>query len=246
MVKYSSDNPEIEHFELTNNLEKQSLSRKFTPNFNDLTKQSKSDAYLAASDALKNNKVDKLRLKIIRLATEAAAQKTIGSDAIHLDSFVVNRNICQGDNYPLYDILSKNEIASVKTHFDKNGNLDNHAISRYTREFGEICGLRTEHKIKEDGKNIIKIRDAGAPMPKGLENANENEASNYLQRYGVFRIPDDHVEKIRTEIKNLYNTSESKFFFFNKDEIDINKFIQRIQPIGLTSVEIFELVDRFY
>jgi hypothetical protein len=63
-----------------------------------------------------------------RYASEAAALTNIGGDAVNLDAAATKMGGFKGDNYPTYDISSSQEVASVKTHWNADGELNESAL----------------------------------------------------------------------------------------------------------------------
>ncbi len=94
-------------------------------------------AHDAAQKALAENDISgEHALYARRYASEAAARTMAGEDAVDLDSYIKENDVAgfQGDNYPTYDISSRTEVASVKTHWNVEGKLNASAIAAYKRD----------------------------------------------------------------------------------------------------------------
>jgi hypothetical protein len=205
------------------------------------------EAYQAAEDALSESDISSEHLLYARrYASEAAARASIGNDAVDLDKVVKDKALgFQGDNYPVYDVTSRSEVASVKTHWSSNGELDN-AIAAYKRDFAQMLGWnRTPDALAKDGENIIAIRDAGAPVPKGLADATVEGAAEYLRDNSCLRIPDDHVDTVRAELEQDVRSFPSNYYLpENPSDEQVKHVVERLRSIGLTSDELQEMIDR--
>lgn len=182
-----------------------------------------------------------------RYASEAAARATIGEDAVDLDEFSREHGLpFKGGNYPIYDISSENEVASVKTHWNIAGELDDNAINAYKRDFGKLFGWgRRSGALAEDARNILSVRDAGGPVPEKLKDASLQKAEQYLQDHSTLRIPDDHVDKVRKEIaKDIYTSPHSYHLPDYPSPEEVNEVLSRIKGLGLTSDELRTMIDR--
>jgi len=165
------------------------------------------------------------------VASEAAACETIGDNACNLNDYK--------RNFKNYDITSESEIASVKTHGTLEGELNSDAIERYKKDFKNI----NKNSIT-DAENILEAKDAGYPMPEGIEKAKTSEeAAEYLNKESVLRIPNDHVEIVRQEVANeMAKFPENYNLQEDLNVTDIDKIVnERIKPLGLEQKDILEI-----
>jgi len=203
-----------------------------------------SEARQAAENALSTNDLTRGEMDARRYASEAAARTTIGDDAVDLDQFSTEHEMgFQGNNYPTYDVASANEIASVKTHWNSDGQAD---VSAYKQDFSKMLGWgRPAGALEKDGENILKARDAGASVPQELEGATIEEASEYLRDNGCLRIPDDHVDAVRAELEADARKFPSNYHLpENPSEEQINHVLGRVQGVGLTSSELQSMINQ--
>ena len=203
------------------------------------------DARRAAQDALAERQLDERDiLGKRRYASEAAARATMGSEATNLDVAAKERDLgFQGNNYPTYDISSHDEVASVKTHWNAEGHLDDRAVAAYKGDLAHLYGWNREPgAVERDGENIVTARDAGVPVPTELEDASPTQAARYLRDNGRLRIPDDHVEPVRASLEQDIRESPDNYYLpDDPSDEQIARVLERIQGIGLSSGELQEL-----
>lgn len=205
-------------------------------------------AHEAAQGALADNDISAEHAAYARrYASEAAARTMAGENAVDLDSFIRENDVpgFKGDNYPTYDIASRTEVASVKTHWSVKGELNASAIAAYKRNFSKMRGWgRSPGALEADGERIIAVHEAGSPIPEELNSATAEETSNYLQKEAILRIPDDHVEPVRRELEKDIHTFPSNYQLpENPSSKQVEQVLDRIQGIGLTSGELQKLID---
>jgi len=202
------------------------------------------NAYEAAQEALESkNIVGELALR--RYASEAAARATVGVDALDLDLLSREYHLGhRGNNYPTFDLSSSTEVASIKTKWNDDGELDSITRSAYKQDFLGLYGWgRSVHALIEDADNILAVRDTGAPVPSEFKNANQAQAADYLRNSSILRIPDDHVDTVRNDIKeDISLLPENYLLTGSPSHQDIEDIIGRIQPIGITSGELRQLI----
>jgi hypothetical protein len=204
-------------------------------------------AYEAAETAIDGNEqAANHALYARRYASEAAALTGAGDDAVNLDVAAAQMSGFKGDNYPTYDLTSSQEVASVKTHWDSNGNLSESAARAYKQDLSRIMGWNREISgLQQDGQNILAARDAGLPVPAELQNATPEQASTYLRDNSVLRIPDDHVQPVRELLaKDIQQFPRNYYLSDNPSQAHIDHVLQRIQGIGLKSGELQDIIQR--
>lgn len=199
----------------------------------------------AAQQALRDGQMQDNQIYYRRYASEGAARASAGSDAVNLDAAAEG---FKGHNYPTYDISSPTEVSSVKTHWNSAGELDDNARRAYICDFDRQLGWgRQVGAVEQDGANLVRARDeTGIPVPEELRDADAQAASNYLRDYSIMRIPDDHVEPIRAQLREqaqqfpeTYNLSPTP----SSEELDA--LTARIQGIGLTSSQLRATIDSY-
>ena len=203
---------------------------------------------MAAQEALAESEIStKHALYARRCASEAAARTLAGEAAVDLDTFVREKELSgfRGGNYPTYDITSHAEVASVKTHWDGKGELDRNAIRAYKRDFAKMWGWgRSSGALEKDAENILLIRGAEGPVPPILEQASETEAAEYLRDNARLRIPDDHVDTMRSEIEaDIYAFPGNYHLSDSPSPEQVKHILERIQGIGITSNDLRKLID---
>lgn len=204
------------------------------------------EAYEAARQALVDHGINEDRLiEARRYTSEAAARTTIGQDATDLD--VAARKLSmRGNNYPTYDVSSRREVASVKTHWSSEGELQDAALAAYRSDFSHMQGWgRSEDALEHDARNIIAARDSGVPVPEDLTLASESEAARYLRDHSVLRIPDDHVQEVQTSLAADARALPSNYFLSDHpSDADITRITERVRGIGVTSDDLREITER--
>ena len=205
------------------------------------------EVFRAAKDAYESTDLAKSNYGWARrICSESAALRFIGGDAISLDKFVTQHNVpLKGWNYPIYDISSSQEIASVKTHWNGKGELDESSIIRYQSDLSKQLGFNREFlALSTDAKNIFLIREAGGPVPFQLSNAGQEEAAVYLRDHSVLRIPDDHVDQVRLAVRASAKEMPDNFYLSNSEISRLDLLSKRIQGIGLTSSELLGIINK--
>jgi hypothetical protein len=201
-------------------------------------------AYQAAEQAIEGNaQAENHALYARRYASEAAALTSAGDDAVNLDAAAKIGGL-KGGNFPTYDISSSQEVASVKTHWDSNGQLSDSALQAYKQDLSHMMGWNRESSgLQSDGQNITAARDAGLPTPTELQNATPEQAAIYLRDSSLLRIPDDHVQPVREMIASDVKQFPGNYHLGeNPQQADIDRVLDRIQGIGLTSGELRDII----
>lgn len=200
----------------------------------------------AAEQALADKGVTSNRqLDARRHVSEAAARITLGGNAINLDEAAQKLGM-KGNNFPTYDIVSRDQVASVKTHWTDDGTLNDAARQAYQRDFNHMLGWGREvHALEQDGQNIVKAREAGVPMPDVLRTATPEQAAEHLRDHSVLLVPDDHVEAVRADLRaRALELPENYFLPSNPTEAQIEGLLQRVQGLGLSSGELRDIIAR--
>lgn len=188
-----------------------------------------------------------------RYASEAAARYAVGEDGVILDDLSLTENNpgenipVKGGNFPIYDISSNHEIASVKTHWDANGLLSETALQAYKRDFLKQRGYgRSTSALERDGENIVAARNlAKVLVPPELETATAAEVAAYLCDHSVMRIPADHVGPVRERfIQEAKKFPENFGLSENPSAAELNAVALRIQSLGLRSDELLDIIEK--
>jgi hypothetical protein len=198
-----------------------------TSEFDELEKE-----LMAAEHALEQDSSDH-KLHHIRSASEAAALEKVGRDAVPLDDIHAN--------FPAYDIVSSDEIASVKTHIKEDGSPD---IDGYKADFYKMLGY-DKGDINRDAENIEHLREEkDVPLPQEILNAESREdILQYLHDKSVMRIPDNHVE----DVINTLTEDAKKYpenFSFPQELSPEDYFQDRIKGIGIDSQDLISLINK--
>lgn len=200
----------------------------------------------AAEQALADKGITSDRqLDARRHVSEAAARITLGGNAINLDEAAQKLGM-KGNNFPTYDMVSRDQVASVKTHWADDGTLNDAARQAYQRDFNHMLGWGREvHALEQDGQNIVKAREAEVPMPDVLRTATPEQAAEHLRDHSVLLVPDDHVETVRADLRaRALELPENYFLPSNPTEAQIEGLLQRVQGLGLSSGELRDIIAR--
>lgn len=199
-----------------------------------------SPEYQAALYAIANSET-KDYIYLRRYSSEAAAKTAIGGDAVNLDKATTGH---VGGNYPTFDIASSTEISSVKTHWSINGDLSETAINSYLSDFHFILGWNREvNALYKDGENIIRAKENGVPVPNEVRSLSAEGAAVYLRDFGTLRVPDDHVQQIRSALALKVRTAPANYFLsetFTEDQVE--RVVNRVRGIGVTSTELQQML----
>lgn len=188
--------------------------------------------------AAEKNFADHNNIGYRRHVTEGASLVAAGNKAVNLDAYTEAHGLHhQGNNYPLLDLTSNSEVASVKTHFNNEGKPD---LNQYNNDFWSL--LQADSR---DGKNILEAAEKDAPVPeklRGLDPSNSQDikrATNYIKSESNYRIPDNHVDQVRAFVlKKARDFPENYGLPESPSDKRINRLLERIQPCGLTSYQI--------
>jgi hypothetical protein len=170
---------------------------------------------------------------------ELFAKDTIGNDAVLLDEANIPGLV--GGKFPTYDISSRTEITSVKTHKNPNCDLTRDEIRQYRYDFCTMLGIRRNFSdgmdpVGQDAGRIAAIRDMGIPVPDEIKEASQEEIADYLRLNSVLRIPDDHVESVRQELESDIRALPEKYCLpENPTEEQVQSVAGRIKGTGYSS-----------
>lgn len=170
---------------------------------------------------------------------EVSALKMAGEDAVLLDD-VVGKDF-RGHKFPTYDISSSNEIASVKSHFSSSGELSNTNVTAYMSDFDKMLGYQRAYEdgldpVQQDAIRIAHIRDQGVPVPTELHEESTEKVANYLKNKSILRIPEDHVEEVRTALESKAKESPKTYYLPTEpNEQQIKELTERVQSSGMSS-----------
>lgn len=195
-----------------------------------------------AQEAMDKGPVQDSSIHYRRYASEAAAGANMPG-AVSLDAATEG---FQGHNYPLYDLASPTEVASVKTHWTSEGNLDTNALNAYVRDFERQLGWgRAAGSVARDGERLVQVRDqCGIPVPEALKQANAEAAAEYLRLNSCLRIPEDHVKPVQDElVRRARQSPETYGLPVDYTDADLTHLRDRVRSLGLTSSDLRALIQ---
>jgi hypothetical protein len=174
-----------------------------------------------------------------------------------------------GANFPIYDVGSRDGIASVKVHLPEN--VDQAALNKqYAREFEEAIGrggggtepilgkANDEHfspaKFNNAARHLHEMAKSGAALPPELANS-PAEAANYLREHGQLAIPSDHAEQLRSHLEQrlLSDDPVTRQVQAERLGLDMNsanyqsevgKMLDRITALPITSDQLRSVTPR--
>lgn len=188
--------------------------------------------------------------KVVGNIGEHITQRSLGEEKAH------NLNTTVGHNARIYDVGNQNCIASVKTRGVGQGCLAKPTIHNYVKDLRVATG-RSQIKADANKFNAAAqaLREAAkqnnAPLPTALQKAqSDKEACDWLRERAELRIPDDHVDQVRSAVKRSVMRDPSAYGL-PKDasyrvKADLAKELAgKVQPMGKEIAEIERLIERY-
>jgi hypothetical protein len=208
------------------------------------------EAQTAARAAIKDIDPHTYYMDARRKSSEAAALATAGAGARNLDQLCRdNPNLhLKGNNYPIYDLISPSEVASIKTYWAGDGALTPEAVNRYVRAFNRMLGSnRQPNALASDAGNLIAVcSNSTIEHPSDLKLHSPTEVGKYLRDKSVLRIPDDHVDPVRDELaRRMQQFPDNYYLPQSVSEDSIREVVAaRVKGIGVDSTYLRELLGR--
>jgi hypothetical protein len=186
-------------------------------------------------------------------AAERVALKEMGADGQ-----VKDLNADPATNFPIYDAVSDQRVASVKCKglSDDDGTLSDSVLNAYIRDFEEAIGRGTDptkfHKAVQQLHDRARTEVSGYPreLVKSPEAAEE-----YLRMHAELWLPTDHATAVRNELERRLHSDDpieqevtaSRLgldLLSSTYESDVWETLVRIHGLGINSTEIKVLLDR--
>jgi len=211
--------------------------------------QSDRNALAAAQDGI-NEHLDDYTKAQGRAVERAALCKMRG------DGKVTDLNARLGNNFPIYDVASDRQIASVKCHGLNDGaTLSEGTRNAYLRDFEEALGQGTSpEKFSNAARHLHEAaRPESAGYPRELA-ASPQAAEAYLRENAKLMIPEDHAGTMRNELRSrLLSTDAIEREVASRrlgldlhapdHEAQVLKTLERIQGAGIYSSEVKQMLD---
>ena len=229
---------------ILDNVGNQSLSDETISSIKGFTND-KFDCKIAAEQAMENKNLESSRIDARRYTSEAAAKASIGEGAVNLDDEIKENPELQfkGNNYPGYDIISQNELCSVKTHWGDAKNSDGKYDwdpADYKRDLYRLMGTGEEiNVLSNDAINLKSLIDTGEiPYPQELNDMSPTDMVNFVRDKTTLRIPDDHVDGLKNFLSEDYQNVPENYHGASKEDM-----LSRIKGIGLTSTILQDIIN---
>lgn len=171
------------------------------------------------------------------------------------DGKVTDLNQQLGANFPIYDVASDKQIASVKCKGLETSSLIDSARDAYIRDFEEAIGQGTRPEKFANAARYLHeaaaVRGSGLPPELAVS---PQSAEKYLRENAKLIVPDDHAVVVKNELAQR---------LFSADAIDrevaarrvgldpampnyqseANILLGRVEGIGIRSTEIKNLLN---
>lgn len=173
------------------------------------------------------------------------------------DGKVTDLNARLGNNFPIYDVASDKQVASVKCHGLNDGaTLSEGTRNAYLRDFEEAVGQGTSpEKFSNSARYLHEnARVEGAGFPRELA-ASPQATEAYLRENAKLMIPDDHAVAVRNELRSrlFSNDAIEREVASRRLGLDVYapdydaqvlKTLDRIQGAGIYSFEVKQMLDK--
>lgn len=188
-----------------------------------------------------------------RAAEKAALEKLSAGGAP-----VTDLNTHLGSNFPLYDVASDQQVASVKCRGLRDGaTLKDTTVNTYITDLEDAAGNVTN---PEKFKNAVRyLRADASANPAGYPpelSAGPQQAEKYLRENAKLMIPDDHAVQVKNELsRRLFGddpmrrqTAASRLGLGDVNAPDypmrVNATLDRIEGVGVRSTQIKQMLDQ--
>lgn len=139
------------------------------------------------------------------------------------------------ESFPLVDVSSDQRMQSIKVK-SVDSPADSKVYDRYRYDFEKLQDL------DKSGKAADALQKYGAQLPSELgANPSHDRLSAYIREKCELGVPDDHVDGVRQNIADMARRVPGRYALDASSptlEQDIQKLIERVQPIGIKSSEI--------
>lgn len=173
------------------------------------------------------------------------------------DGNVTDLNKQLGNNFPVYDVASDKQVASVKCKgLDDGATLSDATKNTYIRDFEAAIGQGTQpEKFANAAKYLNQAaQENSTGYPRELATSPQ-AAEQYLRENAQLLIPDDHAIAVKNELHSRLFSNDAverqvaaERLGLNMNAPDypeqVNKMLNRIQGAGIYSFEVKQLMDK--
>jgi muconolactone delta-isomerase len=150
-------------------------------------------------------------------------------------------------NFPVYDFISKDEVASVKTHMPSEKYKTSH-LSNYAHDFRVAMGTTVAKKGVYAGKTSTSFAADAlnqlSQRPEGWERISPGRMETEIKEKATLRIPSDHVEPVQNYVRRAALRYPEKYGFDHlPDNEELNQLTNRIKPLPIDSKQIQDRVQ---
>jgi len=188
---------------------------------------------VAVNERDNTNKMRAYELKLQGEMGEEAMRKT-GAESL---------NDYKG-NFPVYDFISKDEIASVKTHMPSE-KYPRAYLANYAHDLRVATGNISTRKGKYEGRPSTAFASGALAQldqhhrPEGWERLAPGQIEASIQEKATLRIPADHVQDARNYVHSAALRSPEKYGFDRlPNNEELNQLTSRIKPLPIDSKQI--------
>ncbi len=145
-------------------------------------------------------------------------------------------------NFPVYDFISKDEIASVKTHMPSQ-RYPKAYLANYAHDLRTATGDTVAKKGKYEGKASTSFAaDALNQLherPQGWERVSPASMEAEIKDKASLRIPSDHVRPVQNYVRSAALRHPEKYGFDHlPDNKELDKLVSRIKSLPIDSKQI--------
>jgi hypothetical protein len=215
--------------------------------------------YLAQSDALSAALAGIREHRDHYIKAQGRAAEYVAIRMMQSDGQVKDLNAGSAANFPIYDIVSDQRVASVKCKglFD-GGRLSDSTLNAYIRDFEEAIGRGGDQSkfqaVAQELCNKAKAEASGYPPELAIS---REKAEDYLRAKAETWLPDDHAKAISEELYRRLTSDDpierevaaSRLgldFHSPTYESDMQAMLARIHGLGIKSSEIKSLLDQYF
>jgi hypothetical protein len=140
-------------------------------------------------------------------------------------------------NFPWADGVLPTELQQVKSHINTSVKS---ALTAYSTDLSKALGVNEDSKIDKAVDTFWDLRDTpqwneiSANLPPEVVNASDKGAlKQAMLDKIVLRIPEEDVSRVRDHIRQKALEKPESYGLSNPTQADIEKLVQKIQPIAL-------------
>ncbi len=151
-------------------------------------------------------------------------------------------------NFPVYDFISKDEIASVKTHMPSESHSKAYLAS-YAHDLRTAMGTTVAKKGKYEGRTSTSFAADAlnqlSQRPEGWERVSPQKMEAAMREKASLRIPSDHVQPAQNYVRSAALRYPEKYGFDHlPDNKELDQLTSRIKPLPIDSKQIQTRVQR--